>query len=284
MNTQPLTKSDVNSRQQTASADIRRDILSRVVEAEIIPRLLMVHKAAEPPAPPVRLQLSPAEIAAFGELLLADNVPAINNYVDSCRARGMSVETVFLGLLTETARHLGELWGKDTCNFCEVTLATWRLQQLLHELSPAFQREGRAHRETGRRVLLSTVAAEQHTLGLSMVAEFFRRSGWEVLGEIPVSNGELIDMVAEQWLDLIGLSVSSEVDLDELTATIAGIRRMSCNPNIGVMVGGWLFLENQAIVATVGADFTACDGREAVARAEERARKLMQVASRHSRI
>lgn len=283
MNTQPLAITDNSPRQKSSVADIRRDILSRVVETEIIPRLLMVHRPVDSDSRAPSAQPTPSEISAFGALLLADDVAAINRHVDSCRARGLSVEAMFLGLLTETARHLGEMWGKDTCNFCEVTLAMWRMQQLLHELSPAFQCEGGTSRGAGQRVLLSTIAAEQHTLGLSMVAEFFRRAGWEVLGDIPASNSQLIDAVAEEWLDVIGLSVSSEVDWGQLAAVISEIRGKSRNPNIGVMVGGWLFLEKPEMAAEVGADFMARDAREAVAKANERVRRLGEMTARSSR-
>ena len=55
--------------------------------------------------------------------------------------RGASVETLYLDLLAPTARHLGDLWDADVCDFTEVTVGLGRLQQVLHELSPAFQSE-----------------------------------------------------------------------------------------------------------------------------------------------
>lgn len=274
---QPLTTTSREFRQKTASLEIHRDILSRVIEAEIIPRLMMVHRSTQPHEPPPLRRPSAEQIAEFCELLLADDVVAINSYISVFREPGMSVETVFLGLMTESARYLGALWEKDVCNFCEVTLAMWRLQHLLHDMSPVFLREVGTHGGTGKSVLLSTIAGEQHTLGLSMVAEFFRRDGWEVMGEIPASNKDLIDAVATHWLDLVGLSITDRSHLTELAETISAIRQQSLNPLIGVMVGGWLFIEKPEFAALAGADFIAADPREAVAKADERAQRLYEM-------
>ncbi len=53
-----------------------------------------------------------------------------------------------------------------------------RLQQIVHELSPEFERET-AQAFDGRRILLLTMPGEQHTLGLMIVEEYFRRYGWD---------------------------------------------------------------------------------------------------------
>ena len=284
MYTQPLANISREFRQKNASLEIHRDILSRVIEAEIIPRLMMVHRSTQSHEPPPVKPPSPEQVATFCELLLADDVAAINNYISVFREPGLSVETVFLGLMTESARYLGALWNNDVCNFCEVTLAMWRLQHLLHDMSPAFLREVGTHGGTGKSVLLSTVAGEQHTLGLSMVAEFFRRDGWEVMGEIPASNKDLIEAVATHWLDLVGLSITDSSHVTELAETIAAIRQHSLNPLVGVMVGGWLFIEKPELAASVGADFIARDAREAVAKADERAQRLYEMTASPSRI
>jgi methanogenic corrinoid protein MtbC1 len=75
-------------------------------------------------------------------------------------------------------------------------------------------------------------------------------------------------MVRHNWYGLIGFSMACETELDELAACIRGVRRASRNPNIGVMVGGPIFLEHPEFVALVGADATARDGRQAVLQAQ----------------
>lgn len=74
----------------------------------------------------------------------------------------MPVESLYLDLLAPAARHLGELWCADACDFASVTLALGRLQKVMHQLSPAFEGDVQ-HREHGRRALLVPVPGEQHT-------------------------------------------------------------------------------------------------------------------------
>jgi methanogenic corrinoid protein MtbC1 len=268
LNTQRLAETERAFRQKDMGLDVSRDILAGVLEAEIIPRLLMVHRT-HPAKPPNLFKPSQADISAFADMLLSSDTLAVAAYIEALRSKGLSIESIYLGLITGTARHLGELWGNDTCNFCEVTLAVWPMQQLLHELSPIFQCEPGVRQFNGRRVLLCPIAAEQHTLGVAMVAEFFRRGGWDVIGDIPSNNDELVEAVAKEHLDLIGLSVSGEVDGEQLAALIAAIRHASRNPMIGIMVGGWGFLERPELSVVVGADFMARDAREAVVRADQ---------------
>jgi MerR family transcriptional regulator, light-induced transcriptional regulator len=63
-------------------------------------------------------------------------------------------------------------------------------------------------------------------------------------------------------------SVSCEVQLDALVATIRLIRRASRNQAVGILVGGPIFVDRPEMVALVGADATAADGLQAPIQAE----------------
>ena len=56
------------------------------------------------------------------------------------------------------------------------------------------------------------------------------------------------------------------------------MRRASCNPAIGVMVGGPAFTRSPHLAALVGADATAADGQQAVVQA----RTLLDFCARRS--
>jgi methanogenic corrinoid protein MtbC1 len=114
-------------------------------------------------------------------------------------------------------------------------------------------------------VLLSSTATEQHTLGLFMVAEFFVRAGWSVTLGHPVQATELPQVVAEDWYDAVGLSVSCSARLPLVTSAIAAMRRRSRNPRLAVLVGGCLFSADPALVREVGADGSAPDAAAAPA-------------------
>jgi methanogenic corrinoid protein MtbC1 len=120
----------------------------------------------------------------------------------------------------------------------------------------------------GRRALLMPAPGEQHTFGLSMVAEFFARAGWEVVGVMDPMSASLQDRVTNEWFDLVGISAGSTTRLDTLIACIAAVRRFSHNRAVAVMVGGPLFTLHPELIEQVGADGAAIDGRQATILAE----------------
>lgn len=96
-----------------------------------------------------------------------------------------------------------------------------------------------------------------------MVAEFFRRAGWDVWDLHPSSPGDLLGIVRKQWFSVVGISLSCGSRLEEVTPLIAAVRETSRNKAVSVMVGGQTFIGHPERVAAVGADATASDGRRA---------------------
>jgi MerR family transcriptional regulator, light-induced transcriptional regulator len=274
---------DVNQRQlarpRADSSESHAASLSRIIESQIIPRLMLAHRAAQGASPLPAIDThapGPETIAEFADIVVSSGVRVAAEYVEGLRANGMSLESVYIDLLSPTARHLGYLWENDLCDFTEVTAGLWRLQQLLHELSPAFQGDGASAQLSGlsrpklaRRALLLPAPGDQHTFGLFMVSEFFRRADWDVWGELPASTEQLISTVREERFDMVGFSVGSVLKLEELKFAIHAVRLESRNKNITVMVGGPIFVAHPEYVDLVGADMTAADGRDAVIFAEE---------------
>lgn len=242
--------------------------LLSTIETEIIPRLVKAHRVAEsladvaqPLPDPVRPRDSAVEELA--QIILANHAGVAAGYIDGLRADGVTLETLYLDVLTPAARRLGELWEADLCDFTQVTIGLWRLQQLMYELSPAFQDDAQRGVQL-HRAMLVPVPGSQHTLGLLMVAEFFRRAGWGVWGDPAAAQADLVEAAQTNWFDLVGFSVGTVSQLGNLKAAIAAIRRASLNPAIVIMVGGPVFLDSPALVAEVGADATAPDAALAV--------------------
>jgi MerR family transcriptional regulator, light-induced transcriptional regulator len=243
--------------------------LARIIEAEIIPRLMLAHRAeigCLPLAPLDVAAPSAEEISEFAGLVLNSPVTTTAAYVEAKRQGGMSLETVYLDLLSPTARYLGHLWSEDLCDFSDVTLGLWRLQQLLHDLSHAFRADAVPMAEY-RKTLLVPAPGEQHTFGLFMVSEFFRRAGWQVWGELPTSMEQLLTIVRSESFDMVGFSAGCELQIEALTKAIASVRKESKKRDVIIMVGGPIFGMHPEYVEAVGADATAKDGSEAVVHA-----------------
>lgn len=251
--------------------DERMAWLLRTIEAEIIPRLMLAHHVGHPfdaAQETDRVVPSADDVADFARVVLAENAVDAAAYVEARRTEGMALETIYTELLAPAARRLGALWESDQCDFTQVTLGLWRIQQVMYDLSPAFRRDAPAPVHA-RHALLAAVPGSQHTLGLFMVSEFFRRAGWQVWSEPGASFEQIAAAVTTEWFDMVGFSVGTEAQFKALASTIRRVRKASRNPEVFVMVGGPLINADPARVALVGADAAATDATTAVAQAEQ---------------
>lgn len=262
----PITRPHLVARSDEVSCRLAR--LARTIEVEIVPRLVLARRAGPVLEPPTVAWMPTAQdVGELAALVLAADPAMASSHVEAMRVRGASIETLYLDLLAPTARHLGDLWEADLCDFTQVTIGLCRLQQVLRELSHAFHSE-MAQPVLGRRVLLIPVPGEQHSFGLFMVAEFFRRAGWDVCGTEVDTRQDLVRTMRDQSFAVVGFSASCGTRLDLLAASIRAARRASRNRGVGVMVGGPLFTGHPELVAHVGADATARDARQAPLQAQ----------------
>jgi MerR family transcriptional regulator, light-induced transcriptional regulator len=240
--------------------------LAQVVEAEIIPRLMLAHRP-ETAAPTHTLLPDAEQIAAFTDMMLAPAGDDLEIRIAELLEGGLAPDSLLLDLLAPTARHLGVLWEEDLCDFVEVTRAMGRLQRVMREINLRFAVEPRSHREA-RSILLLPCPGESHSFGITVVERFFREAGWEVTCTASQPDDDILGRVRNGWFDIVGLSLACEILLSGMTETIAALRANSRNPTVRVMVGGPAFTANPDGFRLVGADASADDARQALCIAE----------------
>ncbi len=238
------------------------DRLAQLVEGEILPRLMLVHgRPALPEETSRRRAPSQDEVEAFCRRLLDPLASDLTDYVLSLLRAGSSLESLLAHLLVPSARQLGLLWEQDECDFVDVTIAIGRLQAVTRELCAHYERW---QPPVGRRsILLLACPGETHTYALSVVASFFRESGWSVVQAGGEAGSDAVELARDEWFDLIGVSLACDTLLPVLTDAVQKLRRASCNRNVKVLVGGPFFCRQPDLVGVVGADATAKDGRSA---------------------
>ncbi len=253
------------SRVSREFSNVSSSLLTKVIEGEIIPKLLLAHRETRRPEPLELDDLVTSE--ALARLVLVSEADEIVAYLEILLDRGIALECLFLDLLAPVARKLGELWEEDQCTFTDVTLALSRLHRVLHTMA----RQG----DTGlrpvldRRAFFAPVPGEKHTFGLSILEEFFLHAGWETACDHSPSAAGIMQVAATQNLDIIGFSVSCQELLDPLSDLIDRIRKVSCNRAVTIMVGGGLFIDNRDLAARFGNATIVSDGVHAVHVAEE---------------
>lgn len=242
-----------------------KESLLAVIEQQIIPRLLDVQQFF--PAQVLDAQETAGEqpeFLAFTQHCLSGDGLQANQIVDALMARGLAQDRVFLELITPAARHMGVLWEQDLCSFTQVTCGLALMHQMIYRLG--YASPARPHGEgEPERIMLACAPGSQHFLGLTIVADFFRQAGAEVVLEISSTESELLRAVASEWFDVVGFSVALESQLPALPELIRHLRESSGNPKVRVVLGGPVFLLQDCQAQALGADAIFTDAREAVA-------------------
>lgn len=241
--------------------------LSRIVELEIIPRLMLMHRAQSLPDGPVLplpvLSLTTEHVHTLARLAAEGDADSASSYVRALIDAGASQEQVFLDLLAPCARWMGELWEDDRYDFSQVTIGLWRLQRVLHEqgsrFNPVVQPDADSHR-----ALLAAVPGAQHTFGVVMAAEFFSRAGWDVDCEPKATWAELQGRLTGNWFDMFGLSIATGDSIAHVASAILDMREASANREIFVMVGGPMAAQMPDLAVLCGADAMASEACSAV--------------------
>jgi methanogenic corrinoid protein MtbC1 len=256
---------DTAAGQRAAKERLAR--LARTIESDVIPRLVQALRTGQVIAMPTGTLAEGVTVESFVQQIIESSDAQIAALLLRLRERGLTVEAIYLDLFGPAARRLGEMWEEDDCDFSTVTVALGRLQRLLRELSPAFGTEVE-HPPLGRRALFVQPRDEQHSFGLSMVAEFFRRDGWDVIGGVGGAVAHPEHVVRDEWVDVVGFSVGTDTRIAWLRDTIGAVRGASRNPQLTVLVGGPPFVAHPEWAAEAGADGTARNGKEAPVVAE----------------
>ena len=246
-------------------AECQTSILS-IIEAQIIPRLLKAERAIGTKltlVPASRAMPSEEEIHSFVNLCVSPDPHAAQIFVNKLLKEGLNTEHIFLELITPAARELGTQWDLDRMDFVDVTHGLVRLHAIAHEIGFAY-RDGPVVQGDIKRVMIASAPGSKHSLGPTIVADFFRKEGWQVVIEISSSKKELVQAVENEWFDTVGLSVSIASQLADLGDLVDKIKRCSRNPRIVVLLGGPIFTAENFQASYFGASGVCVDAKEAV--------------------
>lgn len=236
--------------------------IAHILETDLIPRLLVAHGGSAGPVALAQSDVSAEEIAAFAPLAVRLEAHDLLAEVEIFMRRGLSVERVFVELLAPAARYLGEEWTADRLDFLDVTMALWRLQEVLREIAARSPSELCFRQQ--RSVLFSPFPGDQHSFGAAMIDECFTRAGWSSDLMIEPSRGSLLGRVANRSYDLVGLTVSCDCHIAQLPSLIVAVRNVSRNSDVRLILGGRVLVEDPDLANRAGADGTAGTALEAL--------------------
>lgn len=259
-------RSDGQSGRSADLADLSRSMLSRLsetIETELIPRFMLAFDTTARDGTPVADTRLEGKIEEFIGLVLRHDASVATRYISTLRSQGVPLADIYLDLLSPAARQLGVLWEQDDATFADVAIGLCRMHQVLLEFSRCFDPTETAS-EKGLNALVVPTPGEEHTFGLFIVVEFLRRAGWHCWTGSPSSVTDVRALVREHHFDAVLVSLSADRHIDRARETIADVRRHSQNKRSAVLVGGRAITDDPELVAQLGADETATDGRDAV--------------------
>jgi methanogenic corrinoid protein MtbC1 len=257
---------DQFSQYKKGSASDCQFSIQSIIESEIIPRLLKSEKVT-----PSHLSLvastralpTEEEIEKFVHLCISLSPQESQNFVDRLIEEGLSTEDIFLELITPAARYLGTQWELDHMDFTQVTHGLVRLHSIAHQIGFEYK-DGPLIQGDVKRAMIASAPGSEHILGPTIVAEFFKKEGWQVVVEISPSIKELVHAVSNEWFDTVGLSVSIEQQLEDLSELIQQIKKQSRNPRVAVLLGGPIFMIQDLKASDFGAGGICTDAKQAV--------------------
>ncbi len=235
--------------------------LSRVVELEIIPRLLLMHAQAAAELRRGGVTITSTHVATLAELAVENDPQSASRFVHALADAGATPRQVLLELLGPCAALMGSWWCSDVFDFADVSIGICRLQQALHDhvymARPAL-------RQGAPRILLAAPPESQHTFGAAIAAECFVHAGWDAQFAPGLDWESLGGLLEDEKFDVLGVSLSCDAHVVQVASGIVELRRMSRNPRLGVMVGGPLASARDDLATRCNADGMATGAADAV--------------------
>lgn len=162
-------------------------------------------------------------------------------------------------LLQPALYNIGHQWEHQTLTVDQEHLATSIVERLLDEVSPP---PDASPADEGR-ILLARVPHNQHALGLRIVADAFRRAGWQVrLLAQPAGANELLPLLRAWQPQMLGLTASLPSHLIRLRELVGALRTELGNDLPPVVVGGLAVNQYPGVAARMGVTVVGPDAEQ----------------------
>ena len=233
--------------------------LSLALKDLVIPKLLQVAGSEQSGSP-----LAEQQSQLLARTCLSSPPQEIESCVLNMLGQDLGLEALFLHTIPSAARRFHDMWAADEIDFVAVTQASYRLQELVYNLSAEFVLGGpQCGGLSNYSALLVNTPQSQHSLGLLILSQYFKRYGWQICGDTTWREPDMLITVQSCSIDLLGISVSDERQLGYLKKLIATLRKKSLNPDLLVMVGGSLLGTQPHLAQWLDADFSCLQADDA---------------------
>ena len=172
---------------------------------------------------------------AYTQALISSDRSSAGNIIKQAMDNGTSFADASVGIMQPALYEVGRLWQVNQLTVAQEHLATAMTQYIL---AKAYA-QAEFHAPIDRRALFACVEGNYHSLGLRMVSDAFEVEGWSVdyLGDSTPADS-LIQMLDQNPVDLLGLSISLNDQVLSLSTAIEQIRSALGSRCPAIAVGG----------------------------------------------
>jgi len=153
---------------------------------------------------------------------------------------------------------LGDWWLEDRAGFSQVTIGTGRMFAIMRSMRHLFEPTFPAQDKTAT---FASVPGEDHTLGVRMAADLFRKDGWEIALKVGMTHDQLVAEIEQSPTGIVGLSISGRHSVDALSRLVVALH--ICCPHAILVVSGQDIEEVRPVLSLMGLDGIASTFEEA---------------------
>ena len=207
---------------------------------------------------------SPEDLEKLAHALIDTDDTAAPAIILGLRTEGAGAEAIYLRHLAAAARILGQWWEEDRVSFSQVTHATGRIFAIMRSMKHLFEP---AVTVQGKAALFASVPGEDHTLGVRMAADLFRKDGWDITLKTGLDHDTLVAEIEHSRALILGLSMAGEHSLDALSRLVIAVRISA--PHVAIFLSGQNVDEESPILKLMGFDGISNDIDDAKERLAE---------------
>ncbi len=178
---------------------------------------------------------------------------------------GMDLKTLYMDVIQMAMYEIGYLWQRKKITVAEEHLATVITQFVITTLYPKIF----STHKNNKKVLGAGVGSELHEIGIRMVIDFFEIDGYQTqyLGSNTPPR-EIVNYAISFQPDIIALSITLPIHIDEMKKTISFIRSEKRLDDVKILVGGQPFIYDDSLYLQIGADGYAKNALDALKEAQ----------------
>lgn len=204
------------------------------------------------------------DLHALCDALLSEDEKAAARIISEMRSFGVGADDIYRKSLAPAARSLGEMWTRDEVTFSQVTVGTGRIFAIMRSMRHLFEPAIPVQEKTA---IFASVPGEDHTLGVHMAADIFRKNGWEIALKTGLDHDQLVAAIEKTPTAIVGLSISGGHSIEALSRLVVALH--ICCPHAMIVISGSNVEEVEPILSLMGVDAIASSIEEAQEKLDE---------------